>query len=125
MNTELPTANASTAVMPLNFTPRAAARARQLMQGEGNLALKLRLFITGGGCAGFEYGFTFDEWLAEDDTAIEVEGATLLVDATSLPYLVGSQVDYEDGLQGSRFVVKNPRATVTCGCGSSFSLDLD
>ncbi len=107
----------------LSFTPCAAARVRQLVEDEGNKTLKLRLFITGGGCAGFEYGFTFDEFPAEDDTVIEADGAALLVDATSLPYLAGSEVDYEEGLQGSRFVVNNPRATVTCGCGSSFSLD--
>ena len=123
MDTPSHTEAATAAAAPLSFTARAAARARQLIEGEGSGALKLRLFITGGGCAGFEYGFTFDEWPAEDDTVIEASGAALLVDATSLPYLLGSEVDYEEGLQGSRFVVNNPRATVTCGCGSSFSLD--
>jgi iron-sulfur cluster insertion protein len=82
----------------------------------------LRVFITGGGCSGFQYGFTFDELLADDDTVIEKEGVTVLVDPMSFQYLAGSVVDYTEGLEGSRFVINNPNATATCGCGSSFSI---
>lgn len=107
---------------PLNFTDAAAEKVGQLIEQEGNAALKLRVYISGGGCSGFQYGFTFDEIAAEDDTAIESEGVTLLVDPMSFQYLVGSEVDYTEGLEGSRFVVTNPNATTTCGCGSSFSI---
>ena len=108
---------------PLAFTAKAASRASQLLEEEGNHALKLRVFITGGGCSGFQYGFTFDEVVAEDDTVVEHGDVALLVDAMSYPYLAGSEVDYEEGLQGARFVVRNPNASNTCGCGSSFSID--
>ena len=106
---------------PLIFTDSAAAKVRELIAEEGNDALKLRVFITGGGCSGFQYGFTFDENQAEDDTAIEKGGVTLLVDPMSFQYLVGAEIDYQEGLEGSQFVIKNPNATSTCGCGSSFS----
>ena len=106
----------------ISFTGRAAAKVRELREEEGNPALKLRVYITGGGCSGFSYGFTFDEKVNEDDTVVENEGVTLLVDAMSIQYLAGSEVDYEQGLMGSRFVVQNPNATSTCGCGSSFSI---
>lgn len=105
------------------FTERAAARARCLLEEEGNQELKLRVFITGGGCSGFQYGFTFDEVVAEDDTMVKCGEVALLVDAMSYPYLAGAEVDYEEGLEGSRFVVHNPNATNTCGCGSSFAID--
>ncbi len=105
------------------FTERAAARANYLLEEEGNRELKLRVFITGGGCSGFQYGFTFDEVVSEDDTMVKCGDVALLVDAMSYPYLAGAEVDYEEGLQGSRFVVNNPNATNTCGCGSSFSMD--
>ena len=104
------------------FSQRAADKVRQLMHAENNADLKLRVFITGGGCSGFQYGFTFDEIAAEDDTAIEIDGVTLLVDPMSFQYLAGSEVDYTEGLEGSRFVINNPNATTTCGCGSSFSI---
>ena len=107
---------------PMQFTEGAARKVKTLVEEEGNPRLKLRVFVTGGGCSGFQYGFTFDEDLAEDDTVIEREGVSLVVDAMSFQYLVGSEVDYQEGLEGSRFVIKNPNATTTCGCGSSFSI---
>lgn len=107
---------------PLNFTSAAAAKVKSLMEEEQNNNLKLRVFITGGGCAGFSYGFTFDEDVADDDTAVEKEGVTLVVDPMSFQYLEGAEVDYQEGLQGSRFIIHNPNATSTCGCGSSFSI---
>jgi len=107
---------------PLIFTDAAAAKVKSLIEEEQNDNLKLRVFITGGGCAGFSYGFTFDEEQADDDTAVIKDGVTLLVDPMSFQYLAGSEVDYKEGLQGSQFVIKNPNATTTCGCGSSFSI---
>ena len=107
---------------PLHFTQDAASKVKNLVDEEGNPRLKLRVFVTGGGCSGFQYGFTFDEDVAEDDTIVEREGVSLVVDAMSFQYLVGSEVDYQEGLEGSRFVIKNPNATTTCGCGSSFSI---
>jgi iron-sulfur cluster insertion protein len=106
----------------VSLTDNAANKVRQLIEEEGNEDLKLRVFVTGGGCSGFQYGFTFDEIVAEDDTAIEKEGVTLLVDSLSYQYLVGAEVDYTEGLEGSRFLVNNPSATTTCGCGSSFAI---
>ncbi|WP_119157056.1 iron-sulfur cluster insertion protein ErpA [Caldimonas tepidiphila] len=107
---------------PLVFTGHAAAKVAELIAEEGNPALKLRLYVTGGGCSGFQYGFAFDDAVAEDDTQIRRDGVTLLVDAMSLQYLTGAEIDYEDGLEGSRFVIHNPNAQTTCGCGSSFSM---
>lgn len=106
----------------INLSARAIQKVRDLVAEEDNEQLKLRVFITGGGCSGFQYGFTFDELVADDDTALEADGVTLLVDPMSLQYLAGSVVDYTEGLEGSRFVVNNPNATATCGCGSSFSI---
>ena len=106
----------------INLTASAVQKVRQLVEEEDNEELKLRVFITGGGCSGFQYGFTFDELAADDDTAIERDGVTLLVDPMSFQYLAGSEVDYTEGLEGSRFVINNPNATTTCGCGSSFSI---
>ncbi|WP_018691605.1 iron-sulfur cluster insertion protein ErpA [Algicola sagamiensis] len=108
--------------MPVEFTDKAALKVKQLITEEENEALKLRVYITGGGCSGFQYGFTFDENVNPDDLQIEKEGVTMVVDAMSLQYLVGGTVDYLEGLEGSRFVVNNPNATTTCGCGSSFSV---
>ncbi len=105
----------------LVFTDSAANKVRELIEEEGNPALKLRVFVTGGGCSGFQYGFTFDEETADDDTAFEKNGVTLLIDPMSYPYLVGAEIDYTEGLEGSQFVIRNPNATSTCGCGSSFS----
>lgn len=101
---------------------RAAEKVRTLLDAEGNRALKLRVFITGGGCSGFSYGFTFDEDVADDDAVVENDGVTMLVDALSYQYLMGSEVDYQENLQGSQFVVTNPNATATCGCGNSFAI---
>ncbi len=106
----------------LNLTERAMAKVRELVEEEGNPDLKLRVFVTGGGCSGFQYGFAFEEVLGEDDSCLQFGDVSVLVDSLSYQYLTGSEVDYEEGLQGSRFVVKNPNASATCGCGSSFSI---
>ena len=106
----------------LSLTDRAIAKIKSLVEEESNDELKLRVFVTGGGCSGFSYGFTFDEIVAEDDTAVEKEGITALVDPMSFQYLAGAEVDYMEGLEGSRFTVSNPNADTTCGCGSSFSV---
>ena len=106
----------------LEFTPAAAAKVAELIAEEGNPELKLRLYVTGGGCSGFSYGFAFDDAVAEDDTLIVTEGVALVVDVMSLMYVVGARVDFEDGLEGSRFVIHNPNAQTSCGCGSSFSV---
>ncbi|CAG9267902.1 iron-sulfur cluster insertion protein ErpA [Paraburkholderia unamae] len=106
----------------LDFTPRAAAKVASLIEEEGNPLLKLRLYVSGGGCSGFQYGFSFDDQIAEDDMQTVTDGVTLLVDAMSQQYLLGARVDYEDGLEGARFVIQNPNAQSTCGCGSSFSV---
>ncbi len=106
---------------PLLFTDSAANKVKSLIDEEGNSDLKLRVFVSGGGCSGFQYGFTFDEVVNEDDTVMTKNGVQLLIDAMSFQYLVGAEIDYQEGLQGSQFVIKNPNATTTCGCGSSFS----
>ncbi|MQY52255.1 iron-sulfur cluster insertion protein ErpA [Rhodocyclus tenuis] len=106
---------------PLVFTDSAANKVKELILEEGNADLKLRVFVSGGGCSGFQYGFTFDEVAADDDTAMEKNGVTLLIDPMSYQYLVGAEIDYTEGLEGSQFVIRNPNATSTCGCGSSFS----
>ena len=107
---------------PLNFTAAAAAKVRELIQEEGNAALALRVYIQGGGCSGFQYGFEFDETQGEDDLAIVTDGVTLLVDPLSLQYLMGAIVDYSESLTGAQFVIRNPNAKTTCGCGSSFTM---
>lgn len=107
---------------PLLFTENAAAKVKQLIEEEGNKDLNLRVFVSGGGCSGFQYGFTFDESINEDDTVMEKNGVKLLVDPMSFQYLIGSEIDYQENLQGAQFVIKNPGATSTCGCGSSFSM---
>jgi len=106
---------------PLVFTDSAANKVRELIEEEGNPGLKLRVFVSGGGCSGFQYGFTFDEASNDDDTAMEKNGVTLLIDAMSYQYLVGAEIDYQESAEGAQFVIKNPNATSTCGCGSSFS----
>jgi iron-sulfur cluster insertion protein len=115
--------NAVTEVLPdpLVFTENAAAKVKQLIDEEGNTELKLRVFVTGGGCSGFQYGFTFDEAVNEDDTAMQKSGVTLLIDPMSLQYLAGAEIDYQENVEGAQFVIKNPNASSTCGCGSSFS----
>jgi iron-sulfur cluster insertion protein len=107
---------------PVIFTDAAAGKVKSLIEDEGNDELKLRVFVTGGGCSGFQYGFTFDESVNEDDTIVEKDGVYLLVDPMSYQYLVGAHVDYKEGLEGSQFVIQNPNAASTCGCGSSFSI---
>ena len=106
---------------PLLFTDNAANKVKQLIEEEGNADLKLRVFVSGGGCSGFQYGFTFDEVTNEDDTVLNKNGVQLLIDPMSFQYLVGAEIDYQENLEGSQFVIKNPNATTTCGCGSSFS----
>jgi iron-sulfur cluster insertion protein len=106
---------------PVVFTSSAAAKVSELIKEEGNPDLMLRLYIQGGGCSGFQYGFTFDESVAEGDTSVVTDGVTLLIDPMSMQYLMGAEVDYTEGLQGAQFVIRNPNASTTCGCGSSFS----
>jgi iron-sulfur cluster insertion protein len=106
----------------LVFTAAAAGKVRELIAEEGNPGLKLRVYISGGGCSGFQYGFTFDEERADDDLAVDRDGVTLLVDPLSLQYLAGAEIDYAESLTGSQFVIRNPNAKTTCGCGSSFAV---
>ncbi|GED22671.1 iron-sulfur cluster insertion protein ErpA [Halomonas sabkhae] len=105
---------------PLLLSDSAKARIRGLVEEEGNQALKLRVYVTGGGCSGFQYGFDFADSVAEDDTLVEFDDVALVVDPLSYQYLVGSTVDFEEGLAGARFMIQNPNATTTCGCGASF-----
>lgn len=105
---------------PMLLTDNAQRRLRALIAEEDNTALKLRVYVTGGGCSGFQYGFDFADAVSEDDTLIEFNDVAMIVDPLSYQYLVGSTVDFEEGLAGARFVIKNPNATTTCGCGSSF-----
>ncbi len=109
-------------VSPLLFTDAAARKVRELIEEEANDSLKLRVFVSGGGCSGFQYGFTFDEEVAEGDTQVENGGVVLLVDPMSFQYLVGAEIDYKEDLEGAQFVIRNPNASTTCGCGSSFSI---
>jgi iron-sulfur cluster insertion protein len=106
----------------IQFTRRAADKVRELIDDEGNKRLKLRVFITGGGCSGFSYGFTFDEDVSDEDAVVENSGVTMVVDAMSYQYLAGAEVDYREDLRGAQFVVANPNAATTCGCGNSFSI---
>jgi iron-sulfur cluster insertion protein len=106
---------------PLVFSDSAARKVKELIDEEGNPDLKLRVFVSGGGCSGFQYGFTFDEAVNDDDTSMVKGGVTLLIDPMSYQYLVGAEIDYQEGIEGAQFVIKNPNATSTCGCGSSFS----
>lgn len=107
---------------PLIISDTAIAKVRELVEEEENPDLKLRVYVTGGGCSGFQYGFAFEEQYSEDDALIEKNGIAVVVDALSYPYLVGASLNYEEGLQGSRFLIENPNASSTCGCGSSFSI---
>ena len=106
---------------PVNFTDAAATKVKGLIEEEGNKNLKLRVYISGGGCSGFQYGFTFDEVINDGDTTVEKNGVKLLIDPMSFQYLVGADIDYTEGLEGAQFVIRNPNAKTTCGCGSSFS----
>jgi iron-sulfur cluster insertion protein len=107
---------------PLIFTDAAAGKVRGLIAEEGDDGLMLRVFISGGGCSGFQYGFTFDDNVSEGDTVVENQGVKLLIDPMSFQYLMGAEIDYSEGLEGAQFVIRNPNATTTCGCGSSFSV---
>ena len=107
---------------PLVFTDAAASKVKGLIEEENNDNLKLRVFVSGGGCSGFQYGFTFDETVGDGDTVVENGGVTLLIDPMSFQYLAGAEIDYTEGLEGAQFVIRNPNATTTCGCGSSFSV---
>ncbi len=107
---------------PIIFTDSAASKVKTLIVEEANDALMLRVFISGGGCSGFQYGFTFDETVNDGDTCVENDGVKLLIDPMSYQYLVGAEIDYTEGLEGSQFVIRNPNASTTCGCGSSFSV---
>lgn len=123
MDTTIDTTSDNQNGMPgLIFTDAAARKVQQLILEERNPDLKLRVYISGGGCSGFQYGFSFDEDQAEDDMAIVNDGITLLVDPLSFQYLMGAEVDYSESLQGAQFVIRNPNASTTCGCGSSFSI---
>ena len=106
---------------PINFSDNAVKKVKELIEEEGSPDLKLRVFVSGGGCSGMQYGFTFEESINEDDTKVEKDNVMLLIDPMSLQYLTGAEIDYQDNVQGSQFVIKNPNATTTCGCGSSFS----
>lgn len=107
---------------PIVFTDSAAAKVSALIAEEGDANLKLRVYVSGGGCSGFQYGFTFDDVVNDDDTTLEKNGVTVLIDSMSIQYLAGAEIDYKDDLSGSQFVIRNPNATTTCGCGSSFSV---
>ncbi len=106
---------------PLVFTSAAASKVASLIEEEGNPALNLRIYVQGGGCSGFQYGFTFDENETEGDVRVETDGVGLLIDPMSMQYLMGAEIDYVEDLKGAQFVIRNPNATTTCGCGSSFS----
>lgn len=128
MSTALDTVDTATSTSdddfpsPIIFTDSAASKVAELIAEEGNPDLKLRVFVQGGGCSGFQYGFTFDEETSEDDTTMTKNGVSLLIDAMSYQYLVGAEIDYKEDLQGAQFVIRNPNAETTCGCGSSFAI---
>lgn len=121
METEIPVIGTATAPAPLVFTDAAAKKVRELIDEEDNPDLMLRVFVAGGGCSGFQYGFTFDEKTEEGDSSVVNQGVTLVVDPMSVQYLMGAEIDYKEDLQGAQFVIRNPNAATTCGCGSSFS----
>lgn len=121
-STATETSNTADTMSPLIFTDSAATKVRQLIEDEGNDSLMLRVFVSGGGCSGFQYGFTFEEDEQDGDTRVEKGGVTLLVDPMSFQYLMGAEIDYKEDLSGAQFVIRNPNATTTCGCGSSFGV---
>ncbi|MES1953889.1 iron-sulfur cluster insertion protein ErpA [Salinisphaera hydrothermalis] len=122
MSTATETMDQEAGQAALVFTDAAAIKVKELLEDEDNDALKLRVFVSGGGCSGFQYGFTFDENVEEGDTLIEKQGVTLLVDPMSVLYLMGAEIDFSDGIEGAQFVIRNPNATTTCGCGNSFAV---
>ncbi len=122
MESEKPVIGSSSAPPPLVFTDAAAIKVSELIEEEDNPDLMLRVFVSGGGCSGFQYGFTFDENIEEGDSSVENQGVTLVVDPMSVQYLMGAEIDYKEDLQGAQFVIRNPNASTTCGCGSSFTV---
>jgi iron-sulfur cluster insertion protein len=122
MQSETPVIGSSAAPPPIVFTDAAADKVGELIREENNPDLMLRVFISGGGCSGFQYGFTFDESVEDGDSRVENQGVTLLVDPMSVQYLMGAEIDYKEDLQGAQFIIRNPNAQTTCGCGSSFSV---
>ncbi len=121
MQTEIPVIGSPAAPPPMVFTDAAAKKVRELIDEDDNSDLMLRVFVAGGGCSGFQYGFTFDEKTEDGDSSVENQGVTLVVDPMSVQYLMGAEIDYKEDLQGAQFVIRNPNAATTCGCGSSFS----
>ncbi|MCH7820659.1 MAG: iron-sulfur cluster insertion protein ErpA [Proteobacteria bacterium] len=121
MQSETPTAGDTTAPPPIVFTDAAASKVGELIKEENNPELKLRVFISGGGCSGFQYGFTFDENVEEGDSRVTNQGVMLVVDPMSIQYLMGAEIDYKEDLQGAQFIIRNPNAKTTCGCGQSFT----
>jgi len=122
MQTENPVTGGSAPPPPIVFTDAAASKVGELIREEANPNLMLRVFISGGGCSGFQYGFTFDETIEEGDSQVENQGVKLIVDPMSVQYLMGAEIDYKEDLQGAQFIIRNPNAQTTCGCGSSFSV---
>jgi len=122
MNTEIPVIGSAAAPTPIVFTDAAASKVNELILEEDNPGLMLRVFVAGGGCSGFQYGFTFDDSREDGDSSVENQGVTLVVDPMSVQYLMGAEIDYKEDLQGAQFVIRNPNATTTCGCGSSFTV---
>ena len=122
MTEQTPVIGTASAPPPIVFTDAAAQKVAQLIEEESNPGLMLRVFISGGGCSGFQYGFTFDDAVEEGDSSVKNQGVTLLVDPMSVQYLMGAEIDYKEDLQGAQFVIRNPNASTTCGCGSSFSV---
>ncbi len=122
MDNENPVIGSAAAPPPLVFTDAAARKVSELIEEEDNPDLMLRVFVAGGGCSGFQYGFTFDEKIEEGDSSVENQGVTLVVDPMSVQYLMGAEIDYKEDLQGAQFIIRNPNASTTCGCGSSFTV---
>ena len=122
MNTDIPVIGSAAAPPPIVFTDAAASKVSELILEEDNPDLMLRVFVSGGGCSGFQYGFTFDDSTEDGDSSVENQGVTLVVDPMSVQYLMGAEIDYKEDLQGAQFVIRNPNATTTCGCGSSFTV---
>ena len=122
MSTQTPVVGTTAPPPPIVFTDAAASKVGELIQEEDNPELKLRVFISGGGCSGFQYGFTFDENIEEGDSQVENAGVTLVIDPMSVQYLMGAEIDYKEDLQGAQFIIRNPNAATTCGCGSSFTV---
>jgi iron-sulfur cluster insertion protein len=121
MQSDIPVIGSSAAPPPLIFTDAAAQKVGELIREEDNPDLMLRVFVSGGGCSGFQYGFTFDEKVEDGDSSVENQGVTLVVDPMSVQYLMGAEIDYKEDLQGAQFIIRNPNASTTCGCGQSFT----